>query len=257
MPALPAHVITRAVPDAFDQALQHRPAPIDVSAARAQHAGYVAALRRAGASVTVLPAQHHLPDCCFVEDPVVVLGERALLCRSAAASRGPEADTLRPALSARCDLVEMAAPATLDGGDVMRVQDRLFVGRSSRTNAAGVDALRAAGGLEVVEVPLRDGLHLKSVVTLAAPGTLLCVAGAIDVEAFSGLTLLEAPEWFGGNVLRVGAVTLVSAAAPQTAALLRARGVAVDVVDVGEFHKADGALTCLSVRLPPPGGWVA
>ncbi|MFT4974924.1 MAG: dimethylargininase [Myxococcota bacterium] len=257
--SLPAHIVTRAVPAGFARALCHRPAVIDVARARAQHDAYVAALRATGAEVTVLPATDAHPDSCFVEDPVVVLGKRVLGCRSAAPSRQPEAAALHTVIATHRPFVRMAPPATLDGGDVLRIGSRLFVGRSERSNAAGIAALRtaaAAEGLEVTEVALREGLHLKSVATIATPELLVYWPGALDVAAFSGMELLATDEPAGGNVLAVGGVVLVSAAAPRTATALQRAGCEVVVVCVDEFHKADGALTCLSVRMPQTGAWV-
>lgn len=255
---LPARALVRPVAARFCDALRHAPAAIDVERARAQHAGYVAALRAAGVPVTVLAAQDDLPDSCFVEDPIVALGPIAVGCRSAAPSRQPEAATLHAAVSAHCPVAAMPPGATLDGGDVLRVGARLFVGRSARTNAAGLAFLRdtaAACGVEVVSVSLAAGLHLKSVVTLAGPDLLVGLPDTFDPSAFCGLRLLEVDEPAGGNVLALGAVTLVSSAAPRTAARLRRAGRGVQVLAVDEFHKADGALTCLSVRLPAPGSW--
>lgn len=256
---LPLQVITRAVPASFDRALQHRVTSIDVARARLQHADYVAALRESGAHVTVLPAEDDLPDSCFVEDPVVVLGQSALLCRSAAPSRAPEGQTLASPLRKHRPLTTMSAPATLDGGDVMRVDDVLYVGRSARSNAHGIQQLRRlaeAEGLSVVPIALEAGLHLKSVVSLAGPDLIVCHHNGPDPRDFRNVDVVMVSEDVGGNVLAMGSHVLVSAAAPNTAEQLARRGCRVRMVAVEEFHKADGALTCLSIRIPPANGWV-
>lgn len=255
----PAQIVTRAVPKSFSRALQDAPDPIDVERARDQHARYVAALRETGVPVQLLPEEDTLPDSCFVEDPVVVLGQKALMCRSAAPSRAAEGQTLWPTLSAHCTMVPMSAQQTLDGGDVLRIGQHLYVGRSARTNRAGVTALRAAAaaeGLTVTDVPLLAGLHLKSVVTLAAPDLLVYQPGTVDIDHFRDVESLAVEEPAGANVLLIGEVVLVSASAPQTAERLAQRGCTVQVLCVDEFHKADGALTCLSIRVPQPGSWV-
>jgi dimethylargininase len=156
----------------------------------------------------------------------------------------------------------MEAPATLEGGDVLRVADRLFVGLSRRTNERGAAALARVAvtvGVVVETVAVPAGLHLKSVCSLADEHTLVYDTGArLDLAALrrAGLTCVAAPEPRGANVLALGGGrVLVSAAAPRTVALLRARGLSPVVVDVGEMHRADGALTCLSVRIPAPGAW--
>ena len=175
--APPTRALVRPPPTTFPRCLRHTPATPDLARAHRQHAAYVRALTDAGVTVSALPPCDDLPDSCFVEDPALVLGpQRALLSRSAAPSRAPEAAALAPALAAWCALDTLPAPGTLDGGDVLRVHDRLYVGRSARTSDQGIDSLRqvaAAAGLETVAVPLRDGLHLKSAVTLAAPDLLL------------------------------------------------------------------------------------
>jgi dimethylargininase len=157
----------------------------------------------------------------------------------------------------------MAAPATLDGGDVLRVGHTLFVGLSTRTNREGVDALARVAhrdGLEVVTMHVRDGLHLKSACTIASASLVVYdprVLTSDDLAVFASraLELLPAAEPAGANVLALGDTVLVSAAAPRTADALRALGLRVRIVAVGEIHKGDGALTCLSVRIPCAGAW--
>jgi dimethylargininase len=256
--AAPRLALVRPVPDSFDRALREAPAAIDVDRARHQHAGLLAAMRRAGVEVVTLPAADDLPDSCFVEDPAVVVGDRALITRSAVAARAPERDRAAAAIAPWCAVERMAAGA-LDGGDVLRIGARLYAGLTRRSDAAGIDALRAfarPAGLTVIAVPLAEGLHLKSAATLAAPG-LLVHDPRLDPACFAatGVEALAADEPAGANLLALGDVVLVSAAAPGTARRLARRGLSVVSVAVDEFHKADGALTCLSLRLPAPGAW--
>ncbi|MEL6347315.1 MAG: arginine deiminase-related protein [Myxococcota bacterium] len=256
----PAQAIVRQVSTSYNRCIRQDARPINVARARVQHAAYVCALKEAGVRVRVLPEQPSMPDACFVEDPALVLGRRALITRSAASSRQPEAKTLRTALIDWCDLSTMPAPGTLDGGDVLRIDNRLFVGRSARSNDEGIAWLRfaaAAEGLDVIEVPLSDGLHLKSAATLAAPDLLVYHPDMIDATAFTGVERLAVEEPHGANVLALGDTVLVSADAPRTAEHLAARRLRVRVLQVDEFHRGDGALTCLSLRLPRAGTWVA
>jgi dimethylargininase len=145
---------------------------------------------------------------------------------------------------------------------VLRVGDTLLVGLSSRTDLEGAAALRRAAeplGLDVVTVVMEGGLHLKSNVTLVAPDLAVMLAGTPRVRApleARGVRVLEVDEPAGANVLAVGRVVVASSAAPRTAARL-ARERDVRIVDVSELHKGDGALTCLSLRVPPPGAWCA
>lgn len=258
----PIHALVRGVPDAYVHCLRPESAAPDVALAREQHARYVAALVDAGVEVVRLDADEAHPDCCFVEDTAVILGGRGLLTRPGAPSRRGECPAIAAALAARCDLQAMREPAVLDGGDVLRAGSLLFVGLSGRTDEAGARELAgvaARDGLEVRTVPVVGGLHLKSAVTLVDAGTLVLHAGALDAAPFlaAGLNVLRVDEPAGGNVLALGRRVLVSAAAPATGRLLAARGLDVVMVDVSEFHKGDGALTCLSLRVPAAGRWCA
>lgn len=237
-------------------------APIDVALARAQHRAYAAALAEAGVALTVLPTDEGCPDAVFVEDTAVLLGPEALITVPGAPSRRPEVPAIAAALAEAMPTVTMALPATLDGGDVLRSGSTLYVGLSGRTNREGLDALAALAarhGIRVIGVPVAAGLHLKSAVTLAAEGLLVAVADTLDLAPFhtAGDGVIEVAEQSGGNVLALGSTVLVSADAPETAALLAGRGLQVRVLDVSELHKGDGALTCLSLRQPPPGAWCA
>ncbi|MFT5460147.1 MAG: dimethylargininase [Myxococcota bacterium] len=254
--AAPARLIVRPPSAAFSRALTVGPNRPDPVAAASQHKAYVAALERAGLTVHALPASDH-PDGCFVEDPVVVLGPAVVRTRSAVASRRGEAPAILTALD--LPVWELPPEATLDGGDVLRVADRLFVGQSARTNAAGVAALSALAarvGLSVTRLDVPAGLHLKSACSLAGPDWLVYDPRVLSADVLAPIPVerLAVPEPFGANVLALGARTLVSAAAPRTADLLSRRR-EVEVVDVSALHAADGALTCLSVRVPAEGAW--
>lgn len=258
--AAPVRALVRAVPASYARCLRESPVAIDVARAREQHAAYLAALRDAGVELLELPADEAHPDCCFVEDTAVLVDGAALITHPGAPSRRGECAAVAAALAPHLRLTTMSTDAILDGGDVLRTGDTLHVGRSSRTDAAGVAALTAFAaphGLTVRAVPLAAGLHLKSVVTLADPRTLVLQAGALDPAAFPGLDVIEVPEPVGANVLALGRRVLVSTAAPITAARLAARGLEVVRLDIEEFNKGDGAFTCLSLRLPPPAHWCA
>jgi dimethylargininase len=257
--ALPSVVLVRGVPARFEHALRSRPVTIDVERARAQHAAYVAALAALTEVRTVAADEAH-PDCCFIEDAAVITGRHALLTRPGAESRrGEETGVAAPLLSL-CTLQRMTAPATLDGGDVLRVGDHLFVGLSQRTNRAGAEALRelaALDGLRTYLVEVRGGLHLKSACSLADARTLVYLDGAVDPAWFApcAVETVSTDEALGANVLAIGSRVFVSADAPATAERLRRRGLDVVALELSEFHNADGALTCLSLRVPAAGAW--
>jgi dimethylargininase len=264
--ARPARAVAREVSSSYAGCLRSDAASrIDVGRARAQHAAYVEALRSAGIEVTVLAADDACPDCCFIEDTAVITGENALATRPGAPARRAEVPAVEAALGRELRVQPMEEPCTLDGGDVLRAGSVLFVGLSARTNVAGAERLRDVArldGLEVALLEVRGGLHLKSACTLVTGGLLVydaALLAQVDLRALcaTGLSCVVAEEPSGANVLALGDVVLVSAAAPRTAARLAAQGVAVQTVDVSEMHKGDGALTCLSLRLPAPGTYCA
>jgi dimethylargininase len=264
MPTLapPARALVREVSATYADCIRtSRGAAIDVGAARRQHAGYVDALRELGVPVDVVPADDACPDACFVEDTAVITGRHALATCPGAPARRAEVPAVAAALATLVEVHAMSAPATLDGGDVLRAGDRLFVGLSSRTNRAGLEALARVAdkdGLSVVALEVRGGLHLKSACTLAS-GSLVVfdpdVLGQEELRALegAGLRAIAAPESAGANVLALGDAVIVSDAAPKTAAKLAAEGLRVRRVSLSEIHKGDGALTCLSLRLPRGG----
>jgi dimethylargininase len=221
----------------------------------------VRAIASLGFPVDVVPSADDCPDACFIEDTCVILGKTAVITQPGALSRRGETPTVAEIVGRHCSLATMDGEATLDGGDVLRVGARLFVGMSARTNGAGVAFLgrvAAREGLEVIAVPVREGLHLKSSCTLVGASTLLVDPGVFGPETLeplvkAGLELVEVPEKIGANVLSLGSHVVVSADAPRTAAMLRGRGHTVIDVVVSELHKGDGGLTCLSLLLPQPG----
>lgn len=260
--AAPAVCLVREVPTTYPACLRRERTEIFLPEARRQHAVYVEALRQCGARVVVLPADDACPDCCFIEDCAVVTGAHALVTRPGAPSRRAEVAPVAAALAPWCTLHGMEEPATLDGGDVLRVGRRLFVGYSERTNAAGLAALArvaALDGLEVVPVPAAAGaLHLKSLCSLAGP-RLLVHRPCLDLSPFhaAGIDLLPIDHPWATNCLTLGDQVLISADGWALPGPLLDRGLRVRPLAVAEFHKGDGALTCLSLRIPRPGTWTA
>ena len=260
--AAPEGALLRGIPDSYPLCLRENTLPIDVALARVQHAAYAAALEDAGIAVATLAAEASCPDCVFIEDIAAILGARAVLTRPGASARRPECLAVAEALAGELELHSMAAPATLDGGDVLRVGDTLYVGLSGRTNAAGfvfLAGVAAAEGIHAVPVPLAAGLHLKSASSLVSPELVVLEVGPLDPALFraAGVEVLVIDEAHAGNVLALGSRVLVSAAAPKLADLLTRRGLDVVALDLSELHKGDGALTCLSLRIPAPGTWCA
>lgn len=247
--------ITRAVSGSIERCeLTHLARePIDVARARAQHEAYEQCLRRAGCEVVRIPEAPELPDAVFVEDAAVVLDELAVIARPGAPSRRAETAAIAEALGRYRPLVELAAPATLDGGDVLRAGRTLYVGRTARTNAEGAEGLRAAVapfGYRVVEVPVEGCLHLKSAATLAAAHLLLVQPEWVPLSAFDPAlepVRVDPAEPCAANVLLVRGTVIAPAAFPRTRERLESRGVSVAEVDVSELARAEGAVTCCSL----------
>jgi dimethylargininase len=227
---------------------------VDLERAAEQHAAYRRALKDAGWDVREVAPADDLPDAAFVEDAAVFLGHRAVVTQPGDPSRRAETATVRDALALiGVPTVELRG-GTLDGGDVLRVGDRLFAGRSTRTDDAGIEALRAAALMETTAVPVEACLHLKTAATALPDDTVLANTRCVDPSAFAPLDVLAIDEPSGANVLLLGDRRVaVAASAPETAELIKARGFAVDVLDIGEFEKVEAGLTCLSVLLPGIG----
>ena len=226
-------------------------APVDAALAVEQHAAYVAALSDAGWDIREVPHADDLPDSAFVEDTVVVCGDVAVLTRPGAAERRAELEGTEEAVrSLGLDVARIEEPGTLDGGDVLQVGTTLYVGRGGRTNAEGIRQLRqrvAPRGATVVPVALDLVLHLKSAVTALPDGTMVAAdPSLLDVSPLP--TVRRVPEEPGSHVVVLGEGTLLMAAsAPRSAELFDDWGFDVIAVDISEFEKMEGCVTCLSV----------
>ena len=226
--------------------------PIDLPRARAQHRAYEEALARAGCRVESQPALDDLPDSVFVEDVAIVLDEIAIVTRPGADSRRPETAHIAPVLSNYRRVTFIQPPGTLDGGDVLRLGRRIFVGRSGRSDESGIEQLRAVVwpyGYTVTAVPISGCLHLKSAVTEAAAGAVLVNPAWVDAAAFGDVRAIEIDpeEPCAANGLLVGGRLIYPEAFPRTRQRLEAAGIGIEPVDVSELQKAEGAVTCCSL----------
>lgn len=244
--------LVRAVPDVFTDCVTGTPAvpPLSPTVARRQHAGYAAALEAGGFAVRTVPASEAHPDCSFIEDAAVVRGERALVTRPGHPSRRGEGVAVAAALEGLVEIATMDE-GTLDGGDVLQVGGEMLVGLSRRTDGAGIAALARTFG-PVRAVPVRATLHLKSGVSAVDDETVLWHPAACDRDDLGPVRVVEVPgdDPEGANVVRLpdGSV-LVARHQQATADLVASLGHTVAIVDVSEFARADGGLTCLSLRL--------
>ena len=200
-----------------------------------------------------MPAVEDCPDSVFVEDTVVVCEDLAVLARPGAPARRAEvAGVAAMAGPLGLRTAAIAAPGTLDGGDVLQGGHTVYVGRGGRTNAAGIRQLRALLaplGRTVIAVPLRNVLHLKSAVTALPDGTFLLAPQLVPAALFPAVRPVD--EEAGCHVVPLGADrVLIAASAPRTAQLLDDLGFTPVVADISEFEKLEGCVTCLSVLLP-------
>jgi dimethylargininase len=227
---------------------------VDVELAQRQWDGYVAALHSAGWTTHEVPEAPDCPDSVFVEDTMVVYGDLAVICRPGADQRWPEISAAEAAVGAQgYRVVRIEAPGTVDGGDVLKHDGTLWVGKGGRTNAAGIAQLREhlqQFDVDVVAVPLTKALHLKSAVTALPDGTVIGYEPVVDDPGVWGEKFLAVPEEPGAHVVLLeDDVLLMSSAAPHTAKIFEQRGYRAIGVDISEFEKLEGCVTCLSVRL--------
>lgn len=212
---------------------------------------YVDALQGTGWTTVEVPPIEECPDGVFIEDTMVVYDDVAVIARSGADERRPEAAAAEKTVADQgYRIVRITEPGTLDGGDVLKIGSTIYVGQGGRTNAAGIQQLSDAfRGADVRAVAVQKVLHLKSAVTALPDGTVIGYEPLVDdSEAFD--SFLPVPEEAGAHVVLLGADRLLMAAsAPKSAELFEELGYTPVVVDIGEFEKLEGCVTCLSVRL--------
>ena len=229
---------------------------IDLPLAFRQHEAYCRTLRQMGVAVEVLPPEEAFPDSVFIEDNAVIVDELAVVTSMGTPSRQGEPALLLPVLARHRRLVTISPPVTIEGGDVLRMGKRLYVGVSTRTNRAGVEALRAIAGplgYGVTPVETRACLHLKTACASLDDETLVVNPAWLDPDALGAFRLLHVPveEPFGANVLRLPGGVLVQASCPLTREMIEARGYVTTCVELSEFSKADAGPTCLSLLIAP------
>jgi dimethylargininase len=247
------HALVRPPGRSFANAISSTGAAIDVDLALRQHDLYCQALREAGVDVEPLPADERFPDSCFMQDPCLVIAGKAIIARPGASSRRGEEQLVAPTLEKRFPTFRIAAPGTLEGGDVLVLPGRVYVGLSDRSNPAGIEQLRAVlAPLPVAALPVQGLLHLLSGITYLGGDTLLAVEAFVDRPELRGMRVLCVPqdEAYACNALGLGDAVIVPAGYERTAAMLSDHGFRVLAVPVSEYTKADGGVTCLSLIYP-------
>ena len=256
-----AEAIVRGVPETLDAGITSADlGKPDHAKAVAQHLRYIQALEECGLEVTALDADEKYPDSVFIEDTAVVTARCAILARPGADSRRGEVHSVEEGLSECYENIErIIDPGTLDGGDVLQVGDHFYIGLTSRTNLEGARQLSeilGGYGYGVSLVESREYLHLKSGVSFLGDNVLV-VAGELATNGeFGGFDKIVADshEEYCANCIRVNDYVLVPAGFERTKAQIAARGYELIELEMSEFRKVDGGLSCLSLRLPGRGG---
>jgi dimethylargininase len=229
----------------------------DIDKALAQHARYCATLAHCGLRLTTLPAEPDFPDATFVEDTAIVTARFAVLTRPGAPARSGEVERIRPAVGEFFTrLHAIAAPGTLDGGDVCQADSHFFIGVSERTNEAGAAQLaeflkREGYTSTIIDIRnVRGILHLKSGITYLGEGRIVSIDALAEHPALRGheVIRIEHDESYAANLLRLNNDVVIAAGYPKLHARLELLGYEVITLDMSEFRKMDGALTCLSLR---------
>jgi len=226
--------------------------PIDLTKAREQHHAYEKLLGKLGARVISLPAEPGLPDSMFVEDPAIVLDELAVILPLGTATRRREAPSVAQALAKFRKLEYVSLPGTLEGGDVLRIGGKLFVGLTRRSNAEGIRqlaAILAPHNYEVIAVPVSGCLHLKSAVTHLGGNTLLANRAWFDTTPLAGYEWIDVDpaEPHAANALALADTIIFPASFPRTRAHIETHGFHVTSIDISELQKAESGLTCSSL----------
>jgi dimethylargininase len=227
---------------------------IDCDLAAAQHAAYCRLLEDCGAEVCKLEVNLLLPDCAFVEDTAIVLDEVAILMPMGAESRRAETAGVEQELKKHREVLKIDVPATIEGGDVLRIGRKLLIGESSRTNRAGIDTLRSLierFGYNVISVPVRECLHLKTACCALPDGRLLVNPGWLNTSALTEFECIPVPadEPWGANFATIGESLIVGASHVRTAEQIERFGFKAHRIDLSEFSKAEAGVTCLSILI--------
>jgi dimethylargininase len=233
---------------------QNSDAMVDYDLALEQHTGYCKTLEDLGLEIVSLPVLEYHPDSCFIEDTVLITELVAIITRPGHPSRLKEVEDVKDLLKSQSLIIEsIKAPGTLDGGDVLRVHNQFFIGRSQRTNQSGawqLGEILTRYGFTATEIPVKDFLHLKSAVTWLGGSILI---GHQDLEPhFQQPTRYQwiAPEQSEvkcANTLRIHDEVLIPRECPKTQFIISELGFNTICQDISEFEKKDGSLSCLSV----------
>ena len=247
------HAIVRGVANTFDKCLRspHSRGRIDVDLARRQHGAYCEILKQLDLALIEIEPDDRFPDCCFVEDTAIVTRDKAIITSMGAESRVGEGAEVRKRLETHKEIHEIKRPGSIDGGDVIVINQSIYIGVGERTNEAAIEQIRSilcASEYEIVPVKISGILHLKSACTYIGDNHVVMIPGHFDEEIFAGYQAIIVPkhEAYAANCLSVNGKVLISKGYPRTKKLIEDRCFETVDLEMSEFRKGHGALTCLS-----------
>lgn len=246
--------VVRGVSANYDQCIKPKGhnSRIDLQLAREQHLKYCLTLQQLGLTLLTVDADDRLPDCCFVEDTAIIVGETAIITHMEASSRALETKEVKKLLASYKTTKEILSPGFIDGGDVLKINNKIYIGLSERTNLHAVEqvkALVADEGYEVIPVEIKETLHLKTACTYLGDGCIIMAPGCFEKNIFSGYRkiVVAREEAYSANCLAVNGKVVVPNGYPRSRECIEKEGFATFEVDISEFRKGNGGLTCLSI----------
>ena len=222
----------------------------DYRKALIQHAAYCETLNRCGLEVIILEADERYPDGCFVEDTAVITDEASIITRPGAAARRGEEEEILKILSGYRTPLRIESPGTLDGGDILRADNHFFIGRSGRTNREGAQQLErflSEYGYTSSGIEVKNSLHLKSGIAFLGKGRFISTNEFSGISEKGTFTILDPEDSYSANCLPVNDFLLFPSGFPGSAKKLAETGFTIIELDMSEFRKMDGGLTCLSL----------
>ncbi len=246
------YAVVRPVPDSYDHCVRTNAEKIDVALAKSQHSEYCRALQKLGLELIWIKGENTLPDSCFVEDTAVILREKAIICNMKTKSRIKEVVEVARTLEKLKETHYIEPPATIDGGDVLKIQDKVFVGLSARTNIHAIGQLRKImenSDFEIAPVKIHNVLHLKSACTYLGNNYVILSKGHFDTDILRDYNkiVVARGEEYAADCLAINGTILIAKGFPKTKKLIEKEDFLVKELETSEFRKGEGALTCLSI----------
>ncbi len=248
------YAVIRDVPDTYDRCIKTRipKKEIDFNLAKEQHSLYCETLRQLGLTLIRIETDDKLPDCCFVEDTAIIIGDKAIISYMGVKSRVGEEIEVKKILANYKEIFEIKSPATIEGGDVLKIKDKIFIGISPRTNEQAIKQVQSIvsnDGYQVIPVKINEIFHLKSACTYLGNDYILITPGYFDDKYFSEFKKIIVPKKYeySTNCLSINGKVLIPEGYPITKKFIKDEGFTTIEIPMSEFRKGDGGLTCLSI----------